>query len=82
MGGLFRAPKPVMIEAPPEAARQESVAQAEAATAAAAETAARGERTEATTRARRGIAGTIATSSRGVLDPMPVFAARKTLLGE
>lgn len=82
MGGLFRAPKPVMIEAPAEPARQESVAQAEAATAATAEGAARTERAQATTRARRGIAGTIATSSRGVLDPLPILAVRKTLLGE
>lgn len=82
MGGLFRAPQPVVIEAPPAPVQQQSVAQAEAATTEAAETAARTERVQATTRARRGIAGTIATSPRGVLEPMPIFAIRKTLLGE
>ena len=35
-------------------------------------------------RARRGLGGTIATSGRGVLDPLPAAfaAARKSLLGE
>jgi hypothetical protein len=82
MGGLFRAPQPVMIEAPPEPVQQQSVAQAEAATAAAAETAARAERAQAAARARRGLGGTIATSPRGVLEPLPFLAVRKTLLGE
>jgi hypothetical protein len=51
MGGLFRAPQPVVIEAPPAPVQQQSVAQAEAATTEAAETAARTERVQATTRA-------------------------------
>lgn len=82
MGGLFRAPQPVVIEAPPDAVRQEKAAEADAAAAAVAETAARTERAQAAMRARRGLAGTIATSARGVLDPLPIFAVRKTLLGE
>ena len=43
---------------------------------------AREARLRALERARRGLPGTIATSARGVLDPAPAFAARKTLLGE
>lgn len=82
MGGLFRAPKPAVIEAPPQPAQQASVAVAEATSAAAAETAAQTERMQSATRSRRGLAGTVATSPRGVLDPLPVFVSRKTLLGE
>lgn len=79
MGGLFSAPKPVeIIPAPPV----ESVAEANARNAAAAEAAAREARLRAVERARRGLAGTIATSARGVLAPLPFAAARKTLLGE
>ncbi len=72
MGGLFRAPKPVIVAAPqpepapptppPEQAGQEA-------------------RAEARARAARGRAGTIATSARGVLAPLPA-ATRKSLLGE
>jgi hypothetical protein len=41
-------------------------------------------RVENQERARRGLAGTIATSDRGVLGeaPRPTASARKTLLGE
>ncbi|NKC29432.1 hypothetical protein [Falsiroseomonas selenitidurans] len=85
MGGLFQAPKPVVsvqdTAAATEAANQ-AVAEQEAASAASAEDAARQARQRALERARRGLAGTIATSARGVLDPAPAFAARKTLLGE
>jgi hypothetical protein len=78
MGGLFRAPKPVVIApaaapAPaPAAAPQQAIEE----TAAAA-------RLEARERARRGLAGTIATSAAGVLGARADFAAtRKSLLGE
>jgi hypothetical protein len=82
MGGLFSAPKPVVIEPPREAAQAQAVAQSAAQTEAAAEDAERAARIRAVERARRGLAGTIATSARGVLDPLPAFAQRKTLLGE
>ncbi len=80
MGGLFRAPKPVVIApAAAPAATQTAVAdpqQAVEATAAAA-------RIEARERARRGLSGTIATSAAGVLGARADFAAtRKSLLGE
>lgn len=78
MGGLFRAPKPVVI-APataPDPAPAASPAQAAEETAAAA-------RSEARERARRGMSGTIATSARGLLGASADFAAtRKSLLGE
>lgn len=77
MGGLFRAPKPVVI-APPAAPAQPAPAPAEAA-----EDSAAAARAEARERARRGLAGTIATSARGVLDARADFAAtRRSLLGE
>jgi hypothetical protein len=82
MGGLFRAPKPVVIEEPPREVQAESVAQSNAQTAAAAEDAGREARQRAVERARRGISGTIATSARGVLAPLPTAVQRKTLLGE
>jgi hypothetical protein len=72
MGGLIRAPKPAIIaapqpEAPPPAPAPEAVGQAA--------------RAEARAQATRGLAGTIATSARGVLSPLPGLA-RKSLLGE
>jgi hypothetical protein len=77
MGGLFRAPKPVVI-APPQAPAQPAPAPA-----AAAEETAAASRAEARERARRGLSGTIATSARGVLGARADFAAtRKSLLGE
>ncbi|WP_237214294.1 hypothetical protein [Falsiroseomonas oryziterrae] len=82
MGGLFRAPKPVVIEAPPPAAQAQSVAQIAAQSDAAAEEGGRDARLRAIARARRGLPGTIATGERGVLDPLPAFVTRKTLLGE
>jgi hypothetical protein len=78
MGGLFRAPKPVVI-APPAAP---APAPAPAPQQAIEETAA-ASRSEARERARRGLSGTIATSAAGVLGARPDFAAtRKSLLGE
>ncbi|EFH13244.1 hypothetical protein [Teichococcus cervicalis] len=75
MGGLFRAPKPVVVRtepvpASPPAPSPEAVAQTA--------------RLESQDRARRGLAGTIATSARGVLEPLPpgLAGSRKTLLGE
>ncbi|PHK95881.1 hypothetical protein CR162_05965 [Pseudoroseomonas rhizosphaerae] len=77
MGGLFRAPKPVVVtpttpaEPPPAGPTPEAAAQAD--------------RAENQTRSRRGLAGTITTSARGVLDAAPaagLAGARKTLLGE
>jgi predicted oxidoreductase len=85
MGGLFSAPKPVAVQpAPVEMPQQQQQAAVETAarTEAVAETASRDARVKAVERARRGLAGTIVTSARGVLDPAPAFAARKSLLGE
>jgi hypothetical protein len=79
MGGLFRAPKPVELPPP---APVETVVEAASRNEQAAEEAARAARLRAVERARRGLSGTIATSARGVLDPLPTVAARKTLLGE
>jgi hypothetical protein len=74
MAGLFRAPKPVVVPPPPAAA----AAPAAAEPAQAAETTRIGSRNAA----RQGIAGTIATSPRGVLAPLPIALTRKSLLGE
>ncbi|HEV7267822.1 MAG TPA: hypothetical protein VGN83_23390 [Falsiroseomonas sp.] len=82
MGGLFRAPKPVVIEPPPEPAQAESLAASSAQAEVAADDAGREARLRAVERARRGLTGTIATSARGVLDPLPAALRRKTLLGE
>ena len=75
MGGLFRAPKPAIVaapEPPPTAPATPSVEQV-----------GQDARVEARARAGRGLAGTIATSARGVLDPLPgVALVRKSLLGE
>jgi hypothetical protein len=79
---MFRAPKPVVAEAPPAATQATTVAQAAAESGAAAEDAGREAPIKAVERARRGLAGTIATGERGVLAPTPAFATRKTLLGE
>jgi hypothetical protein len=72
MGGLFRTPK---LAAPDDSA---------AAAAQAAEAAEGEARRRTLERTRRGLAGTIATSGRGVLAPLPsaLAAARKSLLGE
>jgi hypothetical protein len=84
MGGLLSAPRPVVLD-PPSAKRPEpaeTAAEATARTEAAAADAEREARLRAVARARRGLAGTVVTSARGVLDPLPAFAARKNLLGE
>ncbi|MDO9708696.1 hypothetical protein [Paracraurococcus lichenis] len=73
MGGLFRAPKPVVVPPPP--------APDPAPAAPPPEQQGQEARAEARARAARGLAGTIATSARGVLDPIPA-APRKSLLGE
>lgn len=73
MGGLFSAPKPVIV--PPPAAP------APAAVTPPPEQAGQEARAEARSRATRGLAGTIVTSERGVLAPLPQVA-RKSLLGE
>ena len=79
MGGLFSAPKPKIVDAPkPAAAPDPAVA---AAPEAAAQAAGAEARAENGARAARGIAGTVATSSRGVLEQLPGLA-RKSLLGE
>lgn len=82
MGGLIRAPKPKAPAVDSTAANVQAQADANAAAAANADTASREARQKALERARRGLAGTIATSPRGVLDPAPAFAVRKSLLGE
>ena len=73
MGGLFRAPKPVIVPPPPAPAPVAVVPTPEAANQQA--------QAESRTRAARGLAGTIVTSDRGVLAPLPLVA-RKSLLGE
>jgi hypothetical protein len=77
MGGMFKAPKPTVVTA------AEPVA-APAATPASVTAAAQTARLENQDRGRRGLAGTVATSDRGVLEAAPraVANARKTLLGE
>lgn len=72
MAGLFRAPKPVMVP-PPPAATEPGPAVVQTAEAG---------RIASRTAARQGIAGTIATSPRGVLAPLPIALTRKSLLGE
>lgn len=73
MAGLFRAPKPVVV--PPQAAppTPEPAPAAQAAEAV---------RQDSRASARQGIQGTIATSARGVLTPLPLALTRKSLLGE
>lgn len=77
MGGLFSAPKPKTVAAPQPAAPPASAAVPDAVAQAAGEEA----RAENRARAARGIAGTVATSSRGVLEQLPGLS-RKSLLGE
>lgn len=79
MGGLFSVPKPVVVATP--ALPQQAAADA---SAGAASVAAADARQDDAARRRRGLAGTVATSDRGVLSPLPALpaAARKTLLGE
>ena len=79
MGGMFSAPKPKIVAAPQPAAAPEPAAAA--ASEAAAQAAGEEARAENRARAARGIAGTVATSSRGVLEQLPGLA-RKSLLGE
>ena len=73
MGGLFRAPKPVIV--PPAATPDPAPALPTP------EQAGEAVRAGARDRARRGLEGTIATSARGVLEALPA-APRKSLLGE
>ncbi len=89
MGGLFRAPKPVIVQAPvaaplPAAATVVPSLDPQQPTAAspAADQAASDARVAAQQRAERGLAGTIATSARGALDGWLPGLARKSLLGE
>ena len=84
MGGLFSAPKPKTVAPPqPEVAPVTTPASAAAAATDSPAAQAAGEEARAENRARaaRGIAGTVATSSRGVLEQLPGLA-RKSLLGE
>jgi len=76
MGGLFSAPKPKTVAAP-----QPAPAAPAAVPDAAAQAAGEEARAENRARAARGIAGTVATSSRGVLEQLPGLS-RKSLLGE
>ncbi|MBE9607678.1 hypothetical protein IAI18_22630 [Acetobacteraceae bacterium H6797] len=74
MGGLFSSPKPVAVATTPDTTTSAETSATEAAATA---------RAEARERARLGVAGTINTSARGVLDAIPALAGnRKTLLGE
>ena len=79
MGGLFSVPKPVVVATPTLPQQAAADASAGAANVAAADA-----RQDDAARRRRGLAGTVATSDRGVLSPLPALpaAARKTLLGE
>jgi hypothetical protein len=76
MGGLFRAPKPIVVPPPTPQPAPEPVSPAIA------DGAAEEARIEARQRAQQGLSGTIATSARGVLAPLPLPVARKSLLGE
>jgi hypothetical protein len=76
MGGLLRAPKPAQAEAPPAPEPAPPPPPAPAPEQVASETRAANRQ-----RSLRGRPGTIATSARGVLAPLPV-APRKALLGE
>lgn len=78
MAGLFRAPKPVVV--PPQPTPAPATPPPELALAASQATEAA--RIEARSTARQGIAGTIATSARGVMAPIPLAVTRKSLLGE
>lgn len=68
MGGLFSAPEPP-APAPPEPAKDP-------------EAEARKKRLEEIDRRRRGRAGTIATSARGLLSPRDGGGETKTLFGD
>jgi hypothetical protein len=81
MGGLFRAPKPTIVEPPPVPTTITTVATP------APSAAQQGEQTRAAAQAaaaQSGIASTIATSPTGVLTAVPseFGGARKSLLGE
>ena len=78
MAGLFRAPKPVVV--PPQHATAPAAPAPEPAQAAA--QTAEASRIAGRAAARQGIPGTIATSARGVLAPLPITLTRKSLLGE
>ena len=73
MGGLFRAPKPVVVPPAPMPDPAPAPTPPEQQGGAA--------RAAARSRAALGLEGTIATSARGVLDPLPALS-RKSLLGE
>ena len=73
MAGLFRAPKPVVVPPQPAPTTAPAPTLAPVANAEAL-------RIEGRATARQGIAGTIATSARGVL--LPIAVSRKSLLGE
>lgn len=79
MAGLFRVPKPVVV--PPPAPPPTPTETATAASASR-DVEAAAARLESRAQARGGIAGTIATSARGVLTDAPFATARKSLLGE
>ncbi|MCC7427209.1 MAG: hypothetical protein IT557_09905 [Alphaproteobacteria bacterium] len=68
MSGLFGSPSPP--PPPPPPAEPDPAVEAEA------------RRKARVERLRRGLAGTIATSERGVLDPAWPSVQRKSLLGE
>jgi hypothetical protein len=77
MGGLFKAPKPVIVP-PPSAPVPAPVVEAAPASP---DQAASQQRVQAQAMAGHGMAGLIATSPAGVLDPVAALP-RKTLLGE
>jgi hypothetical protein len=81
MAALFRAPKPVIVPPPAPPTPPPAPKPAEA-IAAEAQRAGEEARIENRARARQGIPGTIATSPRGVLAPLPFALTRKSLLGE
>ena len=81
MGGLLRASKPTAVAV---AQAAPVVVVATPVVSAAAEQTTGAAREEARTSVRRGLAGTIATTDRGVLGMVPALptATRKTLLGQ
>ncbi len=82
MGGLIRTPKIRTPGPAPTVTTVPSAQQAADTAAAAAHAAGIDARQAALLRSRRGRAGTIATSSRGVLGAPVLTTTRKSLLGE
>lgn len=82
MGGLFKASKPSSAQVAQPSPAATATAAATAAAAAQAKVAEQQRRREAVLEQRKGRAGTVTTSDRGLLTPATWLPARKSLLGE